>query len=494
MAAKRAGAKTGAKTGAKAASGTAGKKASGKKKAGASDAGLDAGRPADRRDAFADLARRRAEGEVAFTPRVLSGFARRCHVRQTLREDHATRITGVPEAAQAKFDKLARSTYDFFRGTALLFYRDLAGDDAWMPSVLTLGDVHPENFGVMPSADGTPMFGVNDFDEAHFAPFTWDIKRGAVGFFIASGAEGLSKKKRAKVVRAFVRGYCEGLRAFVDNDLETERQLRLDNSPPLIRALIEGAMTGRAEWLGEMLDDKRRGFRPTTEIVPQTSKVDDFQAIVDRYVKENGISIPGRTDALRVKDVAEKRGSGTASLGLTRYFVLIAGPDDDGSDDIVLEMKRARRSALDGLAPTAQAAHADAEAGRVVNAQAVHLVGGDPFYGKVEIEGRSHLVRERSPFKDEMDLDDLDAKSWRRYAFECGRALAQAHALADEDTGVGEGSVEARILDAVEPLDLFVEDMVRFAREGAARVARDHALFCEDHALGAFTSIDRHWK
>lgn len=455
---------------------------------------LPDGQPADRRDAFARLAARRAAGEVAFTPRVQTGFSRRRHVRQTLREDHATRITGAPDAARAKFDKLAGSLYSFFRGTALLFYRDLAGDDPWMPSVLTLGDVHPENFGVMPSADGTPMFGVNDFDEAHFAPFTWDLERGAVGFWIAAAAEGLKKKHRKKTVRRFVRGYVEGLRAFVDNDLETERQLRLDNSPPIIRDLIEGAMTRREDFLAELLDEKRRRFRPTDEVVPISSRVDDFQAIVDRYVEDNEVEVGVRLDGFRVKDVAEKHGSGTASLGLTRYFVLLAGPDDDGTDDIVLEMKRARRSALAGLAPTAQHAAADPEAGRVVNAQAVHLVGGDPFYGKVEIDGRSHLVRERSPFKDEMDLDDLDAKGWRAYAFECGRALAQAHALADADSGIGEGEVEARILDALAPVELFVEDMVRFARDAAKRVARDHAFFCEDHALGAFDHVDRRWR
>ncbi len=47
-----------------------------------------------------------------------------------------------------------------------------------MPSVMALGDVHPENFGVMPDRNGAPIFGVNDFDETIYAPFTWDIKRG----------------------------------------------------------------------------------------------------------------------------------------------------------------------------------------------------------------------------------------------------------------------------------------------------------------------------
>ena len=34
----------------------------------------------------------------------------------------------------------------------------------------------------MPNEDGAPFFGVNDFDEAWVAPFSYDVKRGAVGF------------------------------------------------------------------------------------------------------------------------------------------------------------------------------------------------------------------------------------------------------------------------------------------------------------------------
>ena len=119
-------------------------------------------------------------------PRMLDGHDRRAHVRQTIREDHRVRIANRNEEADAKFAKLDGSLFSFFRGTCLLFYRDIAGEDAWMPTVLTLGDVHPENFGVMPSVDDVPIFGSNDFDEAFYAPFTYDLKRGATGFMIAA--------------------------------------------------------------------------------------------------------------------------------------------------------------------------------------------------------------------------------------------------------------------------------------------------------------------
>ena len=456
---------------------------------GAGQPGMGSGqRPAGSRfDAFATLAKRRAAGELVFLPRMLKGRERQLHVRQTLREDHEQRIHKNRDAALAKFDKLAGSVYSFFRGTCLLFYRDMAGEDAWMPTVLTLGDVHPENFGVMPSVDNTPIFGVNDFDEAYYAPFTWDLKRGGVGFSVAARAHGMKKKAVRKIVRCLLAGYFAGIEDFAKDQSERHYQVRLDNAPPLIRELLAGAQRDREEWLCKYLDTKRGRFAASDELVPLSSEVAHFQKLIDEYAKT--VRVPPRAANMTVKDVAEKKGSGTASLGLPRYYVLIEGVSADGTDDLIIEMKRARRSALAGLAPPSQY-ECGGEADRVVNAQAVHLVGGDPFYGKVELHGESFLVRERSPLKREIKLKDLSKSDWKAYAHCCGRSLAQSHALADE-TGALEGDVEALILEAAGQRELFIDDLVQFVEEGVKRVYIDHEAFIDDHRRGAFRSIDR---
>lgn len=116
-------------------------------------------------------------------------------------------------------------------------------------------------------------------------------------------------------------------------------------------------------------------------------------------------------------------------------------------------------------------------------------MGGDPFYGKAELNGQNFLVRERSPYKTEIDLDDLSKDEWCEYARICGRSLAQAHALAD-DSGAVKGNVEARILDAVGIRKLFVCDILNFADEMACRINKDHIAFVEDYKLGAFKTID----
>lgn len=447
-------------------------------------------RVATRMEAFRRLAASVAAGEFVLQPRVLTGHDRRRHVRQTLREDHATRIAEQSDDAQVKFDELSDSLYSFFRGTALLFYRDMAGDDAWMPTVLTLGDVHPENFGVMPNVNNVPIFSVNDFDEAYYAPFTWDLKRGAVGFIIAAEVEGeLKRKQQIKIARRFVRGYVEDMQRLAREGTEQDEEMRFDNAPELVADLIDDAFESRAEWLADdYLNEQKTGFQSNEDLVPISSRRDEFQEITDRLVAENHIEVPARAGRMRVKDVALRRGQGTASLGLNRYYVLVEGAAADGTDDLIIEYKQARRSALAGLAPSS-AYEMDSRGERISHAQTVQLVRGDVFYGHIEFEGQSYMSRERAPFRDDIDLDDLSKSDWKDYADICGRMLARVHALSDEAGNI-DHDIEPAIVSAMGPPKLFVQDMLEFAIEAADRLRRDHDMFRADHALGAFEHLD----
>jgi hypothetical protein len=102
--------------------------------------------------------------------------ARRCRNTSPVPDDRAERINTHAQGTQVKFEALASDLYSFFRGTALLFYRDIAGRGAARPKDLLLGNVHPCNFGIKPNADNIPIFSVNDFDEVTYGPYSWDIK------------------------------------------------------------------------------------------------------------------------------------------------------------------------------------------------------------------------------------------------------------------------------------------------------------------------------
>ena len=370
----------------------------------------------------------------------------------------------------------------------------MVGSDGHMPSVMALGDVHPGNFGVMPDRNGAPIFGVNDFDESIYAPFTWDIKRGATGFWIAAKTEGgFKRSKRARIVKRFVRGYLDAMERYAEHATEKTDGYHMHNAPKVIRRLFRQAWKDRRDWLwDDYLKPGGRGFRPSDELQPISSRIDTFQKAVDDLAAAKGFEKPLRAGEMKVKDVCIRHGQGTASLGLPRYYVLIEGPSKDATDDLVIEFKSARRSALDGLTPPSSFKAGD-KADRIVHGQRVQLAHGDIFYGAVEIDGESFMSRERAPFRDDIDLDELSFGTWKDYAEICGAALAQSHALSD-DLGRIDYDVEPSIVESATPRDLFIADICRFAREAADRLKSDHALFREDFAQGAFDRIDKSFR
>ena len=115
-------------------------------------------------------------------------------IRERGDEERAKEIVGVlvdafdelmradPVAFRRKFRKMAAAPFPFYRGTACLFYADMAHEsDPWADErtsrVWIQGDLHAENFGTYMDASGTLVFDVNDFDEAYLGCFTWDLKR-----------------------------------------------------------------------------------------------------------------------------------------------------------------------------------------------------------------------------------------------------------------------------------------------------------------------------
>ena len=84
-----------------------------------------------------------------------------------------------PVAFRAKFRKMAADPFAFYRGSACVFYADVARlDDRWVDEqgsrTWIQGDLHAENFGTYLDSDGRFVFDVNDFDEAYLGHWTWD--------------------------------------------------------------------------------------------------------------------------------------------------------------------------------------------------------------------------------------------------------------------------------------------------------------------------------
>ncbi|MGE0863934.1 MAG: DUF2252 family protein [Vicinamibacterales bacterium] len=78
------------------------------------------------------------------------------------------------------------------------------------PTVISVGDLHMENFGTWRDAEGRLIWGINDFDEAHAAPYTNDLVRLATSVLLAASARQLRISPRV-ACQAMLDGYAANL-------------------------------------------------------------------------------------------------------------------------------------------------------------------------------------------------------------------------------------------------------------------------------------------
>jgi len=120
-----------------------------------------------------------------------------------------------------KHERMAESEFSFFRAT---FYRwlqvwdEVCADLRRVPQLLSVGDLHVENFGTWRDTDGRLVWGINDFDEACIYPYTMDLVRLATSALLAARENQLTMKPR-DAADAILAGYehvmAQGGRPFV---------------------------------------------------------------------------------------------------------------------------------------------------------------------------------------------------------------------------------------------------------------------------------------
>jgi uncharacterized protein (DUF2252 family) len=92
-------------------------------------------------------------------------------------------FSGRPEHLADKYAKMAADRYDFYRGSAPLFYADVATlgdrvatsfvDDPETAAIVLFGDPHPENLGTSSAGGVTPAalgLEVTDLDASRYGP------------------------------------------------------------------------------------------------------------------------------------------------------------------------------------------------------------------------------------------------------------------------------------------------------------------------------------
>ncbi len=122
-------------------------------------------------------------------------------------------LTLIPADVVLKHQRMAEGPFPFLRAT---FYRwvqlwpEVCPELAAAPAVLSVGDLHVENFGTWRDSEGRLIWGINDFDEAFPMAYTNDLVRLAASALLAAKENHLAIDV-GEACDAVLKGYEDGL-------------------------------------------------------------------------------------------------------------------------------------------------------------------------------------------------------------------------------------------------------------------------------------------
>lgn len=188
-----------------------------------------------------------------------------------------------------KREKMGRGACPFLRATYWRWAETVLAACpklAELNPVLSVGDLHLENFGTWRDAEGRLVWGINDFDETAVMPFALDITRLATSILLAEATSGESFER-----------LCAALLAAYRKGLDEPRPIVLDQHRAELRARMAVPEKDRAKFWNKIAKQR-------TQKAP-----DRFQAALLRAMPEPGLVV--RTS---------RRVAGLGSLGRPRWL------------------------------------------------------------------------------------------------------------------------------------------------------------------------------
>jgi uncharacterized protein (DUF2252 family) len=418
-----------------------------------------------------------------------------------LQEQEQTR---VPELVGVRHGRMLASPFAFYRGAAAVMAADLAHTATTGLTVQLCGDAHLANFGGFAAPDRTLVFDLNDFDETLAGPFEWDLKRLVASFAVAGRVRGFDPAARADLVRSVSRSYREAMTQFARMSRLDVWYARMDAeevhrrvaavADPATRKRFERVMAkaGRRTNAGAFsrytTTDADGQLRPVSQ-PPLVVPIDELFGTEERArltqtlessLRDYAASLPDDRQHLlsgyRPAGIARKV-VGVGSVG-TRCWIMLMVAVDDPMDDLVLQVKEAQASVLEGVLP---ASPYDQHGRRVVEGQRLIQAASDVLLGWVRVHSpqdgvaRDFYVRQMWDGKVSADLDQMTLGGFHGYAGMCGWALARAHAR------TGDRRAIAEYVGAGSSLD---EALTTFAESYADQNDADYRALTEAAAAG----------
>lgn len=351
----------------------------------------------------------------------------------------------IPELVPLRAERMSVSPFTFYRGTAALMAADLADSPHSGILVASCGDAHVSNFGFYASPQRRLMFDLNDFDEAAWAPWEWDVKRLAASIVVAGQATGRTDAVIETAVLSAVDSYARGLqritmlspreRYFTHFDVESTRRMLDKPSRRAIRSAVAQAERRTGERaVRRLTHTDAAGRRRFVHSEPMTSPVDEqllvhVHDLVEQYRATASPDIALLFQHYSVSDVA-RRVVGVGSVG-TRCFLVLFQDGEDGT--LLMQPKQASQSVLVEHGrieqPEALRRQIDAygEGARVVAMQRILQALSDPFLGHLRGPAGDFYVRQFHDMKGSLEVEELDDGPFITYARSCAATVARAH-------------------------------------------------------------------
>ncbi len=406
--------------------------------------------------------------------------------RKALIIDELKRIDGhSPGAGLYKHKKMCSSPFVFYRGSAQIFYADLASGRLSVPSLegipktTIMGDCHTSNFGLFTeegSFDERLVFSINDFDDACIGHGLWDIMRLLTSILlvakhcagVVSGAfeseKDYSKRSFVSLTQAIeasqalLDSYIEILEKAVTEYLQPSRPLTSLDEPgflyetfadfetdsPLKKRYNKALQVVRG---GEKFADKS-SLAKAADITTFPLK---FKRDEKKFVRLSDSTQAQLYETLspyfyhQILDIVGRVGAGTGSVNMSRYYAIVGPRFKEGETALVhsyvVEIKQQREAAPIYYFPnfhpqnTLDPAHLTVKCQRRMQRRADYVLDHAVF------DNNHWLIRSRHHARVGIDPEHIGIGKVNTqkgglsfYANACGQELARAHCRADRYT------------------------------------------------------------
>ncbi|MBK8115007.1 MAG: DUF2252 family protein [Candidatus Accumulibacter sp.] len=198
------------------------------------------------------------------------------------------------------------------------------------PKIVSVGDIHIENFGTWRKETGkrTLVWGVNDFDESCVLPWTNDLVRlGVSATFAIRELNDSFHIKSKRACRTMLKSYTDALL----NDTAKAFVLRDDNDP--FCRLVKKMIPGIKQTAKKYFKDRQGDLAPI--------KIGALEKDLRKALKRLQKSLPAGTRRYSPYQLKPHALVGLGSLGKRRFYALVK------DDSLIYEIKPAIASACE---------------------------------------------------------------------------------------------------------------------------------------------------